>query len=138
MNEDPTMQLYQQALKKLVDASGGGQQFRQDQRKLQRTIRENQVYAVLCPDNEYYYRTIFLKKNFVGNLVPAISNAIYGVVPDGIDVVAPEAVTKYLRQNNLTNFNAGVFSNASVPPQPPSTSGMVSALHQSLQSGTGR
>ena len=126
------------ALKKLVDAGGGGQQFRQDQRKLQRTIRENQVYAVLCPDNENYYRTIFLKKNFVGNLVPAISNAIYGVVPDGIDVVAPEAVTKYLRQNNLTNFNAGVFSSASVPPQPPSTSGMVSALHQSLQSGTGR
>ena len=34
--------------------------------------------------------------------------------------------------------NAGVFSSASVPPQPPSTSGMVSALHQSLQSGTGR
>ena len=76
MNEDPTMQLYQQYLKKLVDAGGGSQQFRQDQRKLQRTIRENQVYAVLCPDNEYYYRTIFLKKNFVGNLVPAISNAI--------------------------------------------------------------
>ena len=39
MNEDPTMQVYQQALKKLVDAGGGGQQFRQDQRKLQRTIR---------------------------------------------------------------------------------------------------
>ena len=54
------------ALKKLVDAGGGGQQFRQDQRKLQRTIRENQVYAVLCPDNENYYRTIFLKRTLLG------------------------------------------------------------------------
>ena len=69
---------------------------------------------------------------------PAISNAVYGEVPFGIEVVPAESITKHLRQTNLQNLNAGVFSGASVPLQRPLGNELVSSLHQSLQGRSGR
>ena len=132
------MRFYEQVLKQLVDAGGNGTQHRQGDQALQRPTKEGQVYAVLCPDNERYYRTVFLRRNYLGQLTPAISNAVYGEVPFGIEVVPAESITKHLRQTNLQNLNAGVFSGTSVPLQRPLGNELVSSLHQSLQGRSGR
>ena len=87
------MRVYEQVLKQLVNAGGNGTQHRQGDQALQRPTKEGQVYAVLCPDNERYYRTVFLRRNYLGQLTPAISNAVYGEVPFGIEVVPAESTT---------------------------------------------
>ena len=132
------MRHYERVLQQLMEAGGNGTQYRQGDQALQRPTKEGQVYAVLCPDNERYYRTVFLRRNYLGQLTPAISNAVYGEVPFGIEVVPAESITKHLRQTNLQNLNAGVFSGASVPLQRPLGNELVSSLHQSLQGRSGR
>ena len=132
------MRHYERVLQQLMEAGGNGTQYRQGDQALQRPTKEGQVYAVLCPDNERYYRTVFLRRNYLGQLTPAISNAVYGEVPFGIEVVPAESITKHLRQTNLQNLNAGVFSGVSVPPGRPLGNELVSSLHLSLQGRSGR
>jgi len=64
------------------------------------------VFYYLCPDNEKYYRTIFVRYNFFTNTkIPCISNAIYGVPPDGLEPISPLYLAQLMRNTMLTTTN---------------------------------
>ena len=100
--------IYEQTLQQVVAAAPGGQ--RQDERELVSKMRPGTVYAVRCPDDGRYYRTIYLKTNpLTGDLQTLVSNPVYGMTPPGMEEVSPEQVTKQQRDQNLTNLNSFPF-----------------------------
>ena len=46
------------------------------------------VYAVKCPDDSRYYKTILVSRNpFTGNLESKISNPVYGEIPSDMPIM---------------------------------------------------
>ena len=75
------MTLYESILDKLVEVNGDGKSYRQGE-DLQSKVREGEVVAIRCPDNDFYYRTSFLRRNqLTGKLEKHISNQILGQTP---------------------------------------------------------
>ena len=104
-----TLSIYEQVLDQVVTASGDGKRYRQpsENEVLQRIIKENEVYAFKCPDDDRYYRTIMVKRNFVSQqLQPMISTPVYGEIPDAIPEVDVQQVYKFMRLQNMTHLNA--------------------------------
>ncbi len=100
------MDVYENTLAKVVAASGDGKSYRQGNEELDFQLRENEVYAFYCPDGDgMYYRTMMLKKMGIKDtLKPLIGNPVYGVVPDGIQVIEPEKVYQHIQQHNARAF----------------------------------
>ena len=104
-----TLSIYEQVLDQVVTASGDGKTYRQrsDDEVLQRKIKENEGYGFKTPDNDRYYRTIMVKRNFVSQqLQPLIGNPVYGEIPDGMPEVDVQQVYKFMRLQNMTHLNA--------------------------------
>ena len=70
-------------------------------------LRVNNSYAIKCPDDPNYYRVVFLKRNsFTGSVQALISNSVFGVISDGIEVTtAPELYLFVKRNTNLSAAN---------------------------------
>jgi hypothetical protein len=100
------MDVYENTLAKVVAASGDGKSYRQGNEELNFKLRENEVYAFYCPDGDgMYYRTVMLKKMGINDtLKPLVGNPVYGVVPDGIQVIKPEKVYQQIQQHNTRAF----------------------------------
>ena len=100
--------IYEQTLQQVVAAAPGRQ--RQDQRDLVLKMRTGVIYAMRCPDDGSYYRTVYLKTNpLTGDLQTLVSNPVYGMTPPGMKEVSPEQVVKQQRDRNFTNLNAFPF-----------------------------
>ena len=62
-------------------------------------------YAVKCPDNDSYYKTIRISKNpFTGNLQTNISNPVCGEIPDGIPIMHELMRHKLMSMNNALPY----------------------------------
>ena len=100
--------IYEQTLQQVVAAAPGRQS--QDERDLVLKMRPGVVYAMRCPDDGSYYRTVYLKTNpLTGDIQTLVSNPVYGMTPPGMEEVSPEQVTKQQRDRNFTNLNAFPF-----------------------------
>lgn len=63
------------------------------------------TFYILCPDNNNYFRTIFVKRNpFTQNLQPLVSNPVYGVPPDGMPAIHPLMLQRLTRIQPMTAF----------------------------------
>lgn len=95
------MAQYQRTLNQIVQVAGDGKSQRDDPRALNIKMRPNQVYAVVAQDDDRYYRTIIIKQNdFTNGFSLKVSNPVYGVVPDGIQIIAQHSVFKQMREMN--------------------------------------
>tara|TARA_Y100001933_G_scaffold14904_1_gene12887 strand:+ start:542 stop:931 length:390 start_codon:yes stop_codon:yes gene_type:complete len=100
--------IYEQTLQQVVAAAPGRQ--RQDDRDLVLKMRPGVIYAMRCPDDGSYYRTVYLKTNpLTGDLQTLLSNPVAGTTPPGMEEVSPEQVVKQQRDRNFTNLNAFPF-----------------------------
>ena len=64
-----------------------------------------QTFYSICPDNENYYKTIFVRFNpFTNALQPMMSNPIYGVPPDGMPPIHPKTLQQLLRLQQTASF----------------------------------
>jgi len=56
------------------------------------------TYYVLCPDNEKYYRSVYVRYNpFTQALQPHISNPVYGVPPAELEPISPLQLSRSMR-----------------------------------------
>ena len=63
------------------------------------------TFYVLCPDDNKYFRTVFVKRNpFTNALQPLVSNPIFGSVPDGIPAMHPLMLQRLSRIQPMTAF----------------------------------
>jgi hypothetical protein len=142
--EQMTQQMahYKAILHKLTEVSGDGKNYRQDNRKLNKTINVGTVVAVKCPDNDRYYRTILIKKNqFSSGHQALISNAVYGEIPYGIDEVSQEQVFKRIREldaSTTTQLNAFPHTGMSEPVKGADGASVISQLHRQQLGRNGR
>lgn len=98
-----SISLYEQTLKRLVDATGDGRSYRQGEQDLVFRLNPNQVYAVRCPDRDDYYRTVMIKTNpLSGGFQTLISNPVYGLTPPGIQEINQIQLFKQIREMNST------------------------------------
>ena len=98
-----SMAIYVHTLKALTEAVGDGKDHRQDERPLVQRLKPNDVYAVICPDNENYYRTVMIKTvPMTGGFQTFISNPVYGEVPDQMQMVDQSQVFKQMREMNAS------------------------------------
>ena len=64
-----------------------------------------QTYYSICPDDDRYYRTIYIRHNpFTNALEPKISNAVMGTPPDGINPISPLMLQRLMRTQMSTTF----------------------------------
>lgn len=60
----------------------------------------NKTFYFKCPDNDKYFKTVFIKHNpFTNSLQPHLSNATYGEPPDGMEPISPLMLQRLLRVN---------------------------------------
>ena len=65
------------------------------------------VYAVKCPDDSRYYKTIYVSRNpFTGNLESKISNPVYGEIPPDMPIMPELMRSRLMSMNNALPFNA--------------------------------
>ena len=108
----PAMLSYEQTLDQIVKATGSKNE-RQDPRALNFRLKENEVYVVRCDDNDYYYRTVMLKRNgLTGSLQSFVSNPVYGETPPGMKEVSATQVLKQMREFNTSDLNAFPFNSS--------------------------
>ena len=62
-------------------------------------------YAVKCPDNNRYYKTILVSRNpFTGNLETKISNHVYGEIPPNIPIMDELMRSRLMSMNNALPY----------------------------------
>ena len=62
-------------------------------------------YAVKCPDNNRYYKTILVSRNpFTGNLETKISNPVYGEIPPNIPIMNELMRSRLMSMNNTLPY----------------------------------
>ena len=89
------MERYKAMLQKLMPTP---YKVETEQPRLNIKMKPNEIYAVICSDNENYYITVSIRKNdFTNGYSLSKSMPIYGVVPDGIPIVSQHAVFKQMR-----------------------------------------
>jgi hypothetical protein len=80
---------------------------------MERTQLDNQrwnsmigkTFYALCPDNEKYYRSIYVRHNpFSNHLQPMISNPVYGVPPEGLEPISPLMLNRLMRLQMSSSF----------------------------------
>lgn len=99
-----SMMIYESVLDKLVNATGNGKSYRQDNGDaLVFRLKPNELYAIRCPDNEDYYRVVMIKRNQLNNnFQTLISNPTYGVTPPGMAEVSQEQLFKQMKEMNAS------------------------------------
>tara|TARA_B100002019_G_C20811767_1_gene376263 strand:+ start:134 stop:529 length:396 start_codon:yes stop_codon:yes gene_type:complete len=106
-----SMAVYEATLQKLVEVNGDGKSYRQDNDSLNFKVREGEVVAIRCVDNDFYYVTGYIKRNqLTGNLEKFLSNPVMGTTPDGMREVPAEMFLKQFREMNNGNFRAFPFA----------------------------
>lgn len=64
------------------------------------------VYYSICPDDNRYYKTIFIKHNpFTNALQPLMSNKIFGTPPAEMDEISPLMLQRLMRVANSSLFS---------------------------------
>ena len=105
------MSIYLGVLQTLTEASGDGKSYRQGEEQLSSWVKEGEVVAVRCPDNDYFYRTCYLKRNpFSGQLQKHVSNPVMGSTPDGMREVSAELFLKQFREMSNGSLKAFPFA----------------------------
>ena len=107
-----SMAVYEATLQKLVEVNGEGKSYRQDNDSLNFKVREGEVVAIRCVDNDFYYFTAYIKRNqLTGNLEKYFSEfPVMGTTPDGMREVPAEMFLKQYREMNNGNFRAFPFA----------------------------
>lgn len=97
-----SMMMYENVLAQLVNATGDGKSYRQDNNEsLVFRLKPNESYAIRCPDNESYYRVVMIKRNQLNNNFQVlISNPTYGITPTGMQEVSQEQLFKQMKEMN--------------------------------------
>tara|TARA_Y100001963_G_C6703862_1_gene410904 strand:+ start:641 stop:895 length:255 start_codon:yes stop_codon:yes gene_type:complete len=63
------------------------------------------MYYSICPDNNKYFRSIRLARNFAtGNIQPQISNPIYGTPPAELEPIPETMRTKLMSCSNMLPY----------------------------------
>ena len=66
----------------------------------------NNAFFVVCEDNPKYYKTVFMRWNiFTKSIQPCISNAVYGIPPDGMKEINPRLLAQLQRMHNFNAMN---------------------------------
>lgn len=140
----PAMQSYQNTLQKLVNVTGDGKSYRDDQRPLNVRMRIGEVYAVRATDDSRYFFTITIQPNpYSGGFRKIISQQpVYGDPPPGMQTISQEQVFKQFRELNgdgaSTNFSAFPYKGHMITTQQAPGGGVVSDLHKGLLGRNGR
>ena len=97
---NPAMDAYKNALSQL-EKSSFGQSYKEDQRPLDIKLRPGEVYAVITPDDNRFYRTVMIKENpFTTGFNFLVSNPVQGSVPPQMKVVAQHSLFRQMREMN--------------------------------------
>ena len=136
------MDVYESALNDLT--KGSIKQNHIDTDNLNQRLKTNDVYAVKCPDDDRYFRSVMVKKNSMsGEFQVLITNPVYGDVPPQMTLVSQEQLYKQMREMNANLVNtqslkAFPFTGVAVPSQGASSNGLVSQHHFNQQQRSGR
>ena len=130
------MDVYKAALDNFT--KGSIRQNRIDTDNLNQRLKLNDVYAVKCPDNEDYFRSVMVKKNpMTSGFQVLITNPVFGNVPPQMTLISQENLYKQVREMNANLVNtqslkAFPHTGISVPSQGGSY-GLVSQHHLNQQ-----
>ena len=136
------MDVYKSALDTLTQGSIKQNQIDTD--NLNQQLKVNDVYAVKCPDDDRYFRSVMIKKNPMSSgFQVLITNPVYGDVPPQMTLVSQEHLYKQMRDKNASLVNtqslqAFPFTGAAAPSQGASTNGLVSQHHLNQQKRSGQ
>jgi len=101
-----TMDIYEEVMDKLVQSDGRIKSFN-DLDGNDFRLKVGDVVAVKSPDDKRYYVTIFVKLNPLTQRLRYItSDAVYGVIPDGIREITPQQLQRQMNLPNTQSFNA--------------------------------
>jgi len=101
-----TMDIYEEVMDKLVQSDGRIKSFN-DLSGNDFRLKVGDVVAVKSPDDERYYVTVFVKLNPLTQKLRYItSDAVYGVIPDGIREITPQQLQRQMNLPNTQSFNA--------------------------------
>jgi len=101
-----TMDIYEEVMDKLVQSDGRIKSFN-DLAGNDFRLKVGDVVAVKSPDDERYYVTVFVKLNPLTQKLRYItSDAVYGVIPDGIREITPQQLQRQMNLPNTQSFNA--------------------------------
>lgn len=134
----PAMQSYKNTLQKLVNATGDGNSYRDDERPLNIKMRVGEVYAVRATDDDRYFFTVTIQPNaYSGGFRKVISEyPVYGDPPPGMQTISQEQMFKQFRELNgdgaSTNFSAFPFKGHMTSTHQAPGNGLVSDLHKGL------
>ena len=74
------------------------------QRKMGSSLAGQTFYSI-CPDNEKYYRTIYIRFNpFTNAMQPMISNPVYGIPPEGMQPINKTMLASMMRMQMKGDF----------------------------------
>ena len=63
------------------------------------------TYYVLCPDDDKYYRSVYVRYNpFTQALQPHISTPVYGVPPAELEPISPLQLSRLMRTQIQSTF----------------------------------
>ena len=133
------MASYLKTLTQLENGSGG-KSYREDQRPLDIKLRPGEVYAVITPDDDRFYRTVMVKENpFTTGFNFLVSNPVQGSVPPQMKVVAQHALFRQMREMNaFQNLEAFPYKGNLRDAQSASGDGLVTQQHKDLLKRNGQ
>jgi hypothetical protein len=136
---NPAMASYLKTLTQLENGSGG-KSYREDQRPLDIKLRPGEVYAVITPDDDRFYRTVMVKENpFTTGFNFLVSNPVQGSVPPQMKVVAQHALFRQMREMNaFQNLEAFPYKGNLRDANSSSGDGLVTQQHKNLQKRNGQ
>ena len=136
------MDVYESALNNLTKGSIRPNSIDTD--NLNQRLKINDVYAVKCPDDDRYFRSVMVKKNPMSSgFQVLITNPVFADVPPQMTLISQENLFKQMREMNANLVNtqslqAFPFTGVSVPSQGASSNGLVSQQHLNQQKRSGR
>ena len=136
---NPAMASYLKTLTQLESGSGG-KSYREDQRPLDIKLRPGEVYAVITPDDDRFYRTVMVKENpFTTGFNFLVSNPVQGSVPPQMKVVAQHALFRQMREMNaFQNLEAFPYRGTLRDAQSATGDGLVTQQHKDLLKRNGQ
>ena len=71
------------------------------------SIQPGQMYACKAPDNDAYYRTLYVTRHASnGSPKVQLSNPIYGIIPPQMEEISPEQALRLLHQSKQNGMKA--------------------------------
>jgi len=63
------------------------------------------TFYVLCPDNDKYFRSVYVRYNpFTQSLQPHFSTPVYGVPPTELDPISPLLLSRLMRSQLQSTY----------------------------------